>query len=224
MIDAFIFDLDGVIVDTAKYHYLALKKIADEFGFVFTEKDNERLKGVSRMASLDILLSIGGVHLSEGEKLQVADKKNEIYLGYILKMTPDEVLPGVLTFLKTLRDQGIKISLGSASKNAKTILHQVGIENLFDAVADGTNVSKAKPDPEVFLKGAELLNLSPADCVVFEDARAGIEAAHRAGMKCVGIGDSVTLREADTVVGGFLDLSIEKGKLKIINNGEILNF
>ena len=216
-----IFDLDGVIVDTAKYHYLAWKKIADEFGFVFTEKDNERLKGVSRMASLDILLSIGGVHLSEGEKLQVADKKNEIYLGYILKMTPDEVLPGVLTFLKTLRDQGIKISLGSASKNAKTILHQVGIENLFDAVADGTNVSKAKPDPEVFLKGAELLNLSPADCVVFEDARAGIEAAHRAGMKCVGIGDSVTLREADTVVGGFLDLSIEKGKLKIINNGEI---
>jgi len=211
-----IFDLDGVIVDTAKYHYLAWKKIADEFGFVFTEKDNERLKGVSRMASLDILLSIGGVHLSEGEKLQVADKKNEIYLGYILKMTPDEVLPGVLTFLKTLRDQGIKISLGSASKNAKTILHQVGIENLFDAVADGTNVSKAKPDPEVFLKGAELLNLSPADCVVFEDARAG--------MKCVGIGDSVTLREADTVVGGFLDLSIEKGKLKIINNGEILNF
>lgn len=219
-----IFDLDGVIVDTAKYHYLAWKKIADEFGFVFTEKDNERLKGVSRMASLDILLSIGGVHLSEGEKLQVADKKNEIYLGYILKMTPDEVLPGVLIFLKTLRDQGIKISLGSASKNAKTILHQVGIENLFDAVADGTNVSKAKPDPEVFLKGAELLNLSPADCVVFEDARAGIEAAHRAGMKCVGIGDSVTLREADTVVGGFLDLSIEKGKLKIINNGEILNF
>ncbi|CCZ10394.1 beta-phosphoglucomutase [uncultured Culturomica sp.] len=219
-----IFDLDGVIVDTAKYHYLAWKKIADEFGFVFTEKDNERLKGVSRMASLDILLSIGGVHLSEGEKLQVADKKNEIYLGYILKMTPDEVLPGVLTFLKTLRDQGIKISLGSASKNAKTILHQVGIENLFDAVADGTNVSKAKPDPEVFLKGAELLNLSPADCVVFEDARAGIEAAHRAGMKCVGIGDSVTLREADIVVGGFLDLSIEKGKLKIINNGEILNF
>lgn len=219
-----IFDLDGVIVDTAKYHYLAWKKIADEFGFVFTEKNNERLKGVSRMASLDILLSIGGVHLSEGEKLQVADKKNEIYLGYILKMTPDEVLPGVLTFLKTLRDQGIKISLGSASKNAKTILHQVGIENLFDAVADGTNVSKAKPDPEVFLKGAELLNLSPADCVVFEDARAGIEAAHRAGMKCVGIGDSVTLREADTVVGGFLDLSIEKGKLKIINNGEILNF
>ena len=103
-------------------------------------------------------------------------------------------------------------------------MHQVGIENLFDAVADGTNVSKAKPDPEVFLKGAELLNLSPADCVVFEDARAGIEAAHRAGMKCVGIGDSVTLREADTVVGGFLDLSIEKGKLKIINNGEILNF
>ena len=160
-----IFDLDGVIVDTAKYHYLAWKKIADEFGFDFTLKDNERLKGVSRMASLDILLSIGGIELSGEEKLKVADKKNRIYLEYILKMTPDEVLPGVKEFLTALHKAGIKVSLGSASKNAKTILKQVGIEGLFDAIADGTNVSKAKPDPEVFLKGAELLGLSPADCL-----------------------------------------------------------
>ncbi|MDE6878580.1 MAG: beta-phosphoglucomutase [Odoribacter sp.] len=212
-----IFDLDGVIVDTAKYHYLAWKKIADEFGFDFTLKDNERLKGVSRMASLDILLSIGGIELSGEEKLKVADKKNRIYLEYILKMTPDEVLPGVKEFLTALHKAGIKVSLGSASKNAKTILKQVGIEGLFDAIADGTNVSKAKPDPEVFLKGAELLGLSPADCLVFEDAVAGIEAAHNGGMKCVGVGDPQVLSQADYHISGFEDLKLEDGKLKIKN-------
>ncbi len=212
-----IFDLDGVIVDTAKYHYLAWKKIADEFGFDFTLKDNERLKGVSRMASLDILLSIGGIELDEEEKLKVADKKNKIYLEYILKMTPEEVLPGVKVFLTALREAGIKVSLGSASKNARTILRQVGIERLFDAVADGTNVSKAKPDPEVFLKGAELLGLAPAECLVFEDAVAGIEAAHNGGMKCVGVGDSQVLKEADYHIGSFEQLKVEGGKLKIKN-------
>ncbi|MCM1031290.1 MAG: beta-phosphoglucomutase [Oscillibacter sp.] len=212
-----IFDLDGVIVDTAKYHYLAWKKIADEFGFEFTLKDNERLKGVSRMASLDILLGIGGITLSEEEKLKVADRKNKIYLEYILKMTPEEVLPGVKEFLTALHGAGIKVSLGSASKNAKTILRQVGIEELFDAIADGTNVSKAKPDPEVFLKGAELLGLAPADCLVFEDAVAGVEAAHRGGMKCVGVGDPEVLCEADYHIGGFEDLKMEDGKLKIKN-------
>lgn len=212
-----IFDLDGVIVDTAKYHYLAWKKIADEFGFEFTLKDNERLKGVSRMASLDILLGIGGIKLSEGEKTEVADRKNRIYLEYILKMTPEEVLPGVKEFLTALHTAGIKVSLGSASKNAKTILKQVGIETLFDAVADGTNVSKAKPDPEVFLKGAELLGLAPADCLVFEDAVAGVEAAHRGGMKCVGVGDPEVLLEADYHIDGFGQLKMEDGKLKIKN-------
>ncbi len=212
-----IFDLDGVIVDTAKYHYLAWKKIADEFGFEFTLKDNERLKGVSRMASLDILLGIGGIELSEGEKAEVADRKNRIYLEYILKMTPEEVLPGVKEFLMALRGVGIKVSLGSASKNAKTILKQVGIEELFDAVADGTNVSKAKPDPEVFLKGAELLGLAPAECLVFEDAVAGVEAAHRGGMKCVGVGDPEVLREADYHIDGFGQLKMEDGQLKIKN-------
>lgn len=200
-----IFDLDGVIVDTAKYHYLAWKEIARELGFDFTEKDNERLKGVSRMASLDILLGIGGVQASEEEKEKLADRKNKIYLEYILRMTPEEVLPGVVEFLTALHREGIRVSLGSASKNAKTILRQVGIESLFDAVADGTNVTKAKPDPEVFLKGAELLGLPAGECMVFEDAVAGIEAAHRAGMKCVGVGDPEILAAADYHIAGFRD-------------------
>lgn len=213
-----IFDLDGVIVDTAKYHYLAWKSVAGELGFDFTLKDNERLKGVSRMASLDILLSIGGVEMSEEEKREVADKKNKIYLAYILKMNPEEVLPGVREFLTALHRAGIKVSLGSASKNAKTILKQVGIEELFDAIADGTNVSKAKPDPEVFLKGADLLGLSPEECVVFEDAVAGIEAAHRGGMKCIGVGDPQVLKEADYHIDDFGQLKIENDKLKIKSN------
>lgn len=214
-----IFDLDGVIVDTAKYHYLAWKEVAGELGFEFTLKDNERLKGVSRMASLDILLSIGGIEMSEEEKLRIADKKNKIYLGYILKMTPEEVLPGVREFLTALHESGIKVSLGSASKNAKTILKQVGIEDLFDAIADGTNVTRAKPDPEVFLKGAELLGLLPSDCLVFEDAVAGIEAAHRGGMKCVGVGDPQVLEAADYHIQGFGELQVENGKV-IIKNKE----
>lgn len=205
-IKACIFDLDGVIVDTAKYHYLAWKELADELGFFFSEKDNERLKGVSRMASLDILLEVGKISMGEAEKLKLAEKKNKRYLEYIMKMTSDEVLPGVREFLKALRVQGIRISLGSASKNAKIILRQTGIEDLFDAIADGTNVIKAKPDPEVFLKGAELLNVMPQQCVVFEDAVAGIEAAHCAGMKCIGVGNSRILCDADFNISGFSDM------------------
>ena len=206
-----IFDLDGVIVDTAKYHYLAWKEIASELGFEFTEKDNELLKGVSRMASLEILLNIGGINVCEEEKLKLADKKNKIYLSYITKMTSEEVLPGVRDFLEDLHQNGIQIALGSASKNAKTILKQVGIEDMFDAIADGTNVTQAKPDPEVFQKGAELLHL-PAE----------VEAAHRAGMKCVGVGKREILKQADVVMADFRQVKIENGKLKI--NGEIINF
>lgn len=205
-IKACIFDLDGVIVDTAKYHYLAWKELADELGFFFSEKDNERLKGVSRMASLDILLEVGKISMGETEKLKLAEKKNKRYLEYIMKMTSDEVLPGVREFLKALRILGIRISLGSASKNAKIILRQTGIEDLFDAIADGTNVIKAKPDPEVFLKGAELLNVMPQQCVVFEDAVAGIEAAHCAGMKCIGVGNPRILCDADFNISGFSDM------------------
>ena len=217
-----IFDLDGVIVDTAKYHYLAWKEIASELGFEFTEKDNELLKGVSRMASLEILLNIGGINVCEEEKLKLADKKNKIYLSYITKMTSEEVLSGVRDFLEDLHQNGIQIALGSASKNAKTILKQVGIEDMFDAIADGTNVTQAKPDPEVFQKGAVLLHLPAEECLVFEDAVAGVEAAHRAGMKCVGVGKREILKQADVVMADFRQVKIENGKLKI--NGEIINF
>lgn len=204
-IKACIFDLDGVIVDTAKYHYLAWKQLAEQMGFEFTLKDNERLKGVSRMASLDILLSIGRKNLTEAEKEAAAAEKNSVYLEYILAMKPDEVLPGVREFLGKLHEAGIKISLGSASKNARIILKQCNIENLFDAIADGTNVSKAKPDPEVFLKAAELLGADPKSCMVFEDAVAGIEAAHRGGMLCTGVGDAEILSAADYHISGFTD-------------------
>ena len=174
---ACIFDLDGVIVDTAKYHYLAWKDLADKLGFNFTIEHNERLKGVSRMDSLEILLEIGDISLTAEEKERYAHEKNELYRSYILKMERDEILPGILPFLDELKANDIKIALGSASKNAGTILEKVGITQYFDAIVDGTKVSKAKPDPQVFLLGAELLNVEPKDCIVFEDAEAGVEAA-----------------------------------------------
>ena len=207
-ISACIFDLDGVVVDTAKYHYIAWKSLANELGFDFTEEDNERLKGVSRMTSLDILLEIGGIELDEKTKLELAEKKNQNYLEYILKMTPEEILPGVKDFFNELKEQGIKIALGSASKNAMTILNQLELTDYFDAVVDGTHVSNAKPDPEVFLKGAELLDVSPSECVVFEDAEAGVEAAINGNMKCVGIGSSEVLGKANIVIPGFIGFSM----------------
>lgn len=207
-LSACIFDLDGVVVDTAKYHYIAWKSLANELGFDFTKDDNERLKGVSRMTSLDILLSIGGVKLDQETKLELADKKNRNYLEYILKMTPDEILPGVKEFMNELRSNGVKIALGSASKNAMTILNQLELTDYFDAIVDGTHVSNAKPDPEVFLKGAELLKVVPSECVVFEDAEAGVEAAINGKMKCVGIGSPKVLGKANIVVPGFVGFSM----------------
>jgi beta-phosphoglucomutase len=205
-----IFDLDGVIVDTAKYHYLAWKRLARELGFDFTEKDNERLKGVSRMASLEILLKVGGLSFDEETKLALATKKNQWYVDYITVMDESEVLPGAKEFIEKAKAAGLKIALGSASKNAMTILNRLKLTDCFDAVIDGNKVSKAKPDPEVFLLAAQELGLSPLCCVVFEDAAAGVEAAKRAGMKCVGVGTSSELAEADVVIPGFenIDLSI----------------
>ncbi|MCD4793907.1 MAG: beta-phosphoglucomutase [Bacteroidales bacterium] len=200
---ACIFDLDGVIVDTAKYHYLAWKELARGLSFDFTEKDNERLKGVSRMRSLEILLEIGKKDICEETKLKYSDSKNKRYLEYILKMTPDEVLPGVIDFLNELISRNIKVALGSASKNAMTILNQIKLTDYFEVVVDGTKVSKAKPDPEVFLKGAEALGITPKECIVFEDAEAGIEAAVTGGFKCVGIGSLDILGKADYVMQGF---------------------
>ncbi|WP_425453228.1 beta-phosphoglucomutase [Cohnella lupini] len=201
-----LFDLDGVIVDTAKYHYLAWKWLADQWGFEFTESDNERLKGVSRTRSLEIVLEIGGIVLDEEEKQRKAEEKNERYLQYIRQMDESELLPGAKQYLLQLRERGVRIALGSASKNASFILGKVGIAELFDAVIDGTKVSKAKPDPEVFLAGCRELGLDPEDCVVFEDAEAGIAAAIAAGIYVVGIGRQDILGEADLVIGGLEEL------------------
>lgn len=215
-IKACLFDLDGVIVDTAKYHYIAWKELANEMGFDFTLDDNERLKGVSRMTSLDILLSIGIVEKSKEEKLALATKKNENYLTYILKMGPEEILPGTKEFLDQLKEEGFKIALGSASKNAMTILNKLEITSFFEVIIDGTKVAKAKPDPEVFLKGAEALHVSPHECVVFEDAEAGVEAAIAGGMKCIGIGNPEILAKANFVVDGLHKMNISM--LKELNN------
>jgi len=204
---AAIFDLDGVIVDTARFHFLAWRRLALELGFEFTEKDNERQKGVSRMASLEILLEVGGLSdLSVENKQELATKKNEWYKEYLFEMTPEELLPGAKDFIKYLRLRGIKVALASASKNAPIILDKLHIEDLFDAIVDGNSVSQAKPDPEVFLKAAEKLGIHPSECFVFEDAQAGVEGAKRAGMRVVGIGNREILHEADMVVSGFPEI------------------
>lgn len=208
-IKALIFDLDGVVVDTAKYHYLAWKKLAEELGFFFAEKDNERLKGVSRVRSLEILLEVGGIELDEQTKAGLAAKKNEDYLGYIMKMTPEEILPGVLDILNAAKQKGLKLAIGSASKNAPVILEKVDLFNYFDAIIDGNKVSKAKPDPEVFLNAAKELNVKPEECIVFEDAEAGVEAALNGNMHVIGIGEEKTLGEAEMVVPGFKDVKLE---------------
>ena len=210
MIKGFLFDLDGVIVDTAKYHFLAWKRLADEIGINFTLEDNELLKGVSRMRSLDIVLGLGDVELDEDKKLELATRKNEWYVDYITKMAADEILPGALDFLKEARAKEIKIALGSASKNALTILDRLEITPLFDAIISGNEVSKAKPDPEVFLLGAQLIGVDPEQAVVFEDAQAGVEAAKNAGMKCIGIGEESILGEADLVVPGLHAITVDE--------------
>ena len=208
VINACLFDLDGVLVDTAKYHYIAWRELAEELGFSFTEQDNERLKGVSRAASLNILLEIGGIRLDEAEKMRLAEQKNNRYVEYIAKMDSSEILPGALDFLKECRRDGIKVALGSASKNAMTILNNTGLTPYFDAIIDGTHTSAAKPDPEVFLLGARAVIIAPEECVVFEDAEAGILAATRAGMRSVGIGSPETLGAANLVVPSLQQITI----------------
>ena len=198
-----LFDLDGVIVDTAKYHYLAWRNLAHQLGFEFTEKDNQRLKGVSRMRSLEILLEVGGLSLDAEQKVELAKQKNVEYVAYISQMDQSELLPGAEACLRQLREIGIKVALGSASKNAPTILKRLEIEYLFDAIIDGNKATKAKPDPEVFLLGAQEVNVFPTACIVFEDAEAGLQAAHKAGMYAVGIGHTQDLPSADIVFPGL---------------------
>ena len=193
---AFIFDLDGVIVDTAKYHYLAWKKIANELGINFTHEHNELLKGVSRVRSLDIILELGKITASQEDKNKWLFQKNEEYLSYLVDMDETEILPGVMPILQFLKDKNQLVALGSASKNARPILEKTGILAIFDAIVDGNDVSNAKPDPEVFLLATRLLNVNPENAIVFEDSVAGIQAANIGGMISIGIGDEKILHEA----------------------------
>lgn len=205
----FIFDLDGVIVDTAKYHYFAWKKLAENIGITFSEQDNEHLKGVSRVRSLEMILEWGNKQISDAQFQELLNVKNNDYLEFVDKMTVEEILPDVPRVLTFLKENNQAMALGSASKNARSILSKVNLLNEFQSIVDGTNVSKAKPDPEVFLKAAEGIKMSPKDCVVIEDSLAGIQAANLAGMISIGIGDKAILHEADFVFKNFTQISNE---------------
>ena len=203
----FIFDLDGVIVDTAKYHYLAWKKLANNLGFEFSKEQNELFKGVSRKRCLEILLEIGNIKANQNQFDTWMIEKNIDYLAYIENMNASEILPDVPRVLNYLKKKGMPIALGSASKNAKPILEKVDLLPYFDTIVDGNNVTKAKPDPEVFLIAAKNLKVMPASCVVFEDAVAGIQAANAANMISIGIGDLNILQEANYNFKDFTDIS-----------------
>ncbi len=211
MITACLFDLDGVIVDTARFHYKAWRRLAAGLGFGFTEHDNERLKGVSRMRSLDILLETGGMtgRFTDTDKQKMADVKNGWYLEYVAAMTSSDVLPGVTDFIADLRRHGVATALASSSRNAEVILRRTGITALFDAVVDGNDITRAKPDPQVFLTAASRVGAGPGGCVVFEDAEAGVEAAVAAEMMCVGIGSAERLSHADAVLPGLEGVDYE---------------
>lgn len=205
-IKACLFDLDGVIVDTAKYHFIAWKRLANHIGIDFSIAENEKLKGISRTDSLKLILDWGGIKITDNEILELATLKNTWYLELIEEMQEDEILPGVVNFLQSLKADHIKIGLGSASKNSETILKKINLLDEFDVIIDGTKVAQSKPNPEVFLKGAEALKVLPENCLVFEDAISGVEAALSGGMRVVGIGESEILDKADFVVEGFENL------------------
>jgi beta-phosphoglucomutase len=203
----FIFDLDGVIVDTAKYHFLAWKALAKSIGVDFSIEQNEQLKGVSRVRSLEKILAWGNKRISEDQFAALMQKKNEEYLSYIAQMGTSEVLPDVHRVIQSLTESKQGIALGSASKNARQILTKVSLLNVFEAIVDGNDVTKAKPDPEVFLKGAEALQIKPKHCIVFEDSVAGVQAANVANMISIGIGNKDVLHEADYIFKDFTELS-----------------
>lgn len=213
---AFIFDLDGVIVDTAKYHYLAWQKIAAQLGIDFTHEHNELLKGVSRVRSLEIILGLGNIEASQEDKDKWLVEKNEDYLGYITNMKEDEILEGVVPVLDFLKENGQLIALGSASKNARPILEKVNILHYFDAIVDGNDVTNAKPDPEVFVRAAQLLGKKAQDSIVFEDSVAGVQAANIANMVSVGIGHKDILNEARFNFNDFTE--IDNNFLKTLVN------
>lgn len=205
----FLFDLDGVIVDTAVLHYKAWRKLANSLDFDFTELQNEELKGVGRMDSLDRILGWGGVTLSQSEKIEAASRKNTWYNELTANLTAEDALPGAIEFIEKAQDAGIKIGLGSASKNALPVLKQLGITGLFDVIVDGHALTNNKPDPEVFLKGASGLDLPPSRCAVFEDAAVGIEAALSGGMTAIGIGTKDALPKAGIVYGSLGEVDMD---------------
>ncbi|NGP87031.1 beta-phosphoglucomutase [Fodinibius halophilus] len=204
-----IFDLDGVIVETAQFHYKSWKRLAHSLDIPFDESHNEALKGVSRSKSLNIILELDDREVSEKEFQRLMDKKNGWYQNYIAELTPDDILDGIPEFLDTLKERGAKLAIGSSSKNAQYILDYLQLTETFDAIIDGTKVKNTKPDPEVFLKGAQAVGEDPEDCVVFEDAESGVEAANRANMLCVGVGSEEILGDADLVIDSFVDMSPE---------------
>lgn len=208
-IKACIFDLDGVIVNTAKYHYLSWKRLAKKLGFNFTLEQNENLKGVSRMDSLDILLKIGHLNFTYDEKLKLAEEKNNLYVQYISNLKKSEILHGAEDFLKSVKENDFKTALGSVSKNAVTIIDKLELTHYFDAIIDGNMITHPKPNPEVFLLGAKKLDIPPENCVVFEDSIAGIKAAISAKMYSVGIGEKRILNSANLVVSSLNNMKIE---------------
>lgn len=214
-IKACIFDLDGVIVDTAHYHFLAWKRLAKTLGFELTEDYNEKLKGVSRMDSLDIILKLGTHPYTPEEKQEMAERKNRWYLEYIQQIGPQDALPGVVDFLKDLKKEGIQCAIGSSSKNARPILDSLQLTNWFEAIVDGNDLAHAKPHPEVFLKAAGRLGVLPEEAVVFEDAFSGVQAAKAADMFCVGVGSPDILHEADLVLPSLEGFSTEKLQLAV---------
>ena len=205
-IRAIIFDLDGVICFTDQYHYQAWKEMADAEGIYFDETINGRLRGVSRMESLDIILEKASREYTQEEKEQLAARKNESYVRLLEKMSPDDLSQEVKKTLEILRQRGYKLAIGSSSKNTKKILTQIGLNGYFDAISDGTNITKSKPDPEVFVKAAQLVGEASGDCLVVEDAKAGLEAAIGGGMDCAAMGDAVASGLATYDLTEFSDL------------------
>lgn len=210
MIKACLFDMDGVIVDTAKFHFKAWQRLADSLSIPFTEEQNEQLKGVSRVDSLEKILHWGNLSLDNARKEQLMELKNKWYLEYVETVDPNEMLPGVSDFLIELKNAGIKIGLGSSSKNAVLILEKLGIMPLFEVVIDGTKVHLSKPHPEIFLRGSRELNIPVEDIIVFEDAQSGVKAAIDGGFRCVGIGEAEVLSQATIVVPSFEGFTLER--------------
>lgn len=205
-VKGFIFDLDGVIVSTDKYHYLGWKYIADMEGIYFDEIINDRLRGVSRMASLDIVLERANKNYTQDEKIKMAELKNAKYRELLNNLTPNDRLSGVTDTLNYLRGKGYKLAIGSSSKNTPLILKKIGLDKFFDGVSDGNNISHSKPHPEVFIKASEMINLKPENCVIIEDSRAGIEAGINGGFLTAAIGDAQKLKKADYDVNQIDDL------------------